>query len=179
MSELTSLVSTVAKYAPLVANCLPIPGAGAIVQLIASAFGGTPTDTTNLANLIQKDPDAAVKLKEIEINSQVQLQQLLVNKAISDAQIAAADRADARKMQETNKSYMPSFLSMMILIGFFIILFCLAKYVIPADNANIVYMLVGGINSSLGAVIAYWLGTTSSSKDKDAMLYNSTPLGAK
>jgi hypothetical protein len=71
---------TIASLAPMLGAVLPIPGGAAIGQLIASTFGGDSNNPDELTRLIQADPDAALKLKEIESNNKVALEKLLIKK---------------------------------------------------------------------------------------------------
>jgi len=67
------LGKTVGKYAPLIGNLLPIPGAGIAGTLLAAAFGTENTpDAIHAA--IQADPDAAIKLAKIEADNHAALQ---------------------------------------------------------------------------------------------------------
>jgi len=67
------LGSMVGKYAPLIGNLLPIPGAGVAGTLLAAAFGTDKTpDAIHAA--IKADPEAAIKLAKIEADNRVALQ---------------------------------------------------------------------------------------------------------
>ena len=66
----SALINIVEKAAPLLAEALggPIGGiAGMLTSVIASAFGGKDTDIDDIVSKIQSDPNAAAKLKELEI----------------------------------------------------------------------------------------------------------------
>jgi len=68
---------TVASFAPLLGKLLPIPGAGIVGDLIASAFGTSNTpDAIHAA--IKADPEAATKLAKIEADNRALLQQQLL-----------------------------------------------------------------------------------------------------
>jgi len=68
---------TVGKYAPMLGDLLPIPGAGIAGKLIGAALGCDSTpDAIHAA--IQADPQAAVKLAQIEADNRALLQQQLL-----------------------------------------------------------------------------------------------------
>jgi len=75
--EWSDLGKQIANVAPMLGKLLPIPGAGIAGDLIASAFG-TKNDTKSIASAIKIDPDAAIKLRKIELDNQALLQQQLL-----------------------------------------------------------------------------------------------------
>ncbi len=66
-------LSVIANAAPLLGKILPIPGAGIAGDLIASAFG-TKNTREDIAAAIAVDPDAVLKLREIESNNRTALE---------------------------------------------------------------------------------------------------------
>lgn len=177
--DLTNLAKTVANFAPLLGAVLPIPGGEAIGALIAHEFGGSDTtDPDALATMVGTDPNAKVKLMQIEDNCKVQLQQLMVQN--TQAQLAAkvatiqsdqADRADARK--NNANSYMPAILTFISIVGFFTCFVFMVVYSanIPNNVASVLYMMVGTINTAFGGAFTYWLGSSESSRTKDAAIH--------
>lgn len=70
-----SLISVIEKSAPIIANILGGPFAGTAISLLESAFG---VKSDQLENVIANDPDAAIKLKKIEIDHKEALAKLSV-----------------------------------------------------------------------------------------------------
>jgi len=68
------LGKTVGKFAPLLGDLLPIPGAGIAGKLIASALGVENTPDA-IHNAIKQDPEAALRLAKIEADNKALLQQ--------------------------------------------------------------------------------------------------------
>lgn len=66
MSAWESIKDTVASIAPVAGSLLGGPAGGAIGGLIASALG-VENDPDAVARAIKTDPDAALKLKEVEM----------------------------------------------------------------------------------------------------------------
>ncbi len=69
--------TTLAKAAPLLGRLLPIPGAGIAGDLIAAAFG-VENNADAIGRAIEADPNAALKLREIENNNRTLLEQQLI-----------------------------------------------------------------------------------------------------
>lgn len=175
--DLTNLAKAVANFAPLIGSILPIPGGAAIGTLIAHAFGGDINNPDQLASMITADPNAQVKLAEIEANTKVQLQQILMQNAQNELAAETAriqsdqqDRADARKNGQT--SIMPSVVTFIIIIGFFscFVLLLMCDGTLP--DAQVLYMMVGTISTAFGGAITFWLGSSASSRNKDAAIHN-------
>lgn len=64
----------VADFAPILGSAL-VPGGGAIGSLISAAFG-TKNDPSEIMAAIERDPQAAVKLKEIESTEAIELKRI-------------------------------------------------------------------------------------------------------
>ncbi len=103
---LKDLGSTVAKYAPMVGTAI-LSGnpAGAVLSILASKFGGSADDPADLMAKIQTDPQAMVKLKEIEATHDVELQKIAMQRAVGLANADAAQVASVNTtMQAETKS---------------------------------------------------------------------------
>jgi len=71
------LGKSIANMAPMLGSALG-PGGTLIGSLISSAFGSDTEDPEELAKIISADPQAAVKLREIELNNKVELEKLVI-----------------------------------------------------------------------------------------------------
>jgi outer membrane lipoprotein SlyB len=86
------IAGVVGKAAPIVGGILGGPAGSAVGALVATALGTDATPDAVSAALLQ-DPAAAVKLKELEVNSRIQLQQLAVAAEQNRLQASAAQYA--------------------------------------------------------------------------------------
>lgn len=75
------LGTKIADSAPLLGSALGGPLGGGLGSIIAAAFGSEPEPDKVLA-AIQKDPQSAVKLQEIQSNEKVRLQEIVSQQAI-------------------------------------------------------------------------------------------------
>lgn len=96
------IAGAVARNAPMLGGLLAgPPGAavGAVGSMIASALGvgGTPDE---VAQALTTNPDAAVKLKQIEADRQVDLQKLVSAQAIADIQAQQQATSDVNKTMQ-------------------------------------------------------------------------------
>jgi uncharacterized membrane protein YccC len=155
MDELLKLLG---HLAPAIATAVAGPAGGAVVSALADKFGVKDT-VDDVAKAIAGDPEAALKLAQIDLET------LKVNQA---------NTADARAMQVAafNQSDVFSKRFTMYLTTFWSV--CAAFYigfitfgVIPDNNVRFADTILGFI---LGTVIAtmlnFWFGSSIGSKDK-------------
>ena len=151
---------TVGKFAPLLGTVLGGPGGAAVGALVASALG-VDNNPNSIEEAVKNDPDAAIKLRQIELQHKERLE-LIAFKVLS---VELGDKADAREAHKHNP--MPAMicisLTMMVAAGAFL----LFTIDIPQANEQISYLLFGTVLAKWGDSIAYWVGTTRSSAEKD------------
>ena len=93
----------VKKGAPLLGSVLGGPAGGAVGGLVSSLFGGETDDPERLLSLMQSDPEALTKLKELEFKHRERLEELNIEAArvqleeskayLADTQSASPSRA--------------------------------------------------------------------------------------
>jgi hypothetical protein len=94
----SDVAKVVFKASPLLASALGSPVAGMVLSLLGNAFGVAPP---SLASAIAADPDAATKLKALEMQHAEAL-----------ASIDDADAANARDMAIKHDNRMPMILAL-------------------------------------------------------------------
>ena len=166
--------TTVGASAPLLGTLLGGPAGGAIGGLIAAALG-TGGTAGEVAQALSTNPDAAVKLKQIEADKQIKLQEMLLDHGTSELAIAAGDRKDARLMQTVERSHLPATLALLITAGFFGILATMVLGTWHASENNALLILLGSLGTSFGAIINFYFGSSAGSARKDELLANSSP----
>jgi hypothetical protein len=71
---------TAAKFAPLIGAALPVPGGAAIGSIIASVFGVEDSPDA-VMKAMESDPEAAIKLRKIELDHKERLEGLALQRA--------------------------------------------------------------------------------------------------
>lgn len=166
------LAGIVGKAAPIVGGILGGPAGAAVGGLVATALGTDATPDAVSAAILQ-DPDAVVKLKELETNSRVQLQQLAVTAEQNRLQAAAAqyaaeaaDRDSARKLAaQQPKDWIRPAITIMLVSGAggigWAILSGTAEGLLRDATASLtVGTLIGYWFNELKQVLAFYFGTT-------------------
>lgn len=93
------VASAVGKAAPLLGTLLGGPAGGAVGGMIASALG-VGNNPSDVQVALATNPDAAVKLKEIEAKRQVDLQQLVADQAKAEMAAATQNASDVNKTMQ-------------------------------------------------------------------------------
>jgi hypothetical protein len=146
-----------------------IPGGaligGAAGKALQAIFGTSEPD--KLATILATDPEAAAKLRQAEIQFQLE-----------EMKAYLADVQDARKRQieheqATGKSDTHLYVLAWILVGgFFSLLGCLLFVPIPNDQSGVVAMLFGALSAGFGSVVGFFFGSSRGSQDKSATILN-------
>lgn len=169
--------SKIAEYAPLLGGIVGGPAgsaAGTGVKLLASAFGLKPSEVTadKVEHLLLTDPDAAIKIREIEANNKLELQKL----NIAVERMRLDDVADARAretaiVRATGKKDINLYvIAWTVLLGFFVLCGLLMYIELPEGSSQVVFMLFGSLSTGFGTVLAYFFGSSKSSADKTVLL---------
>lgn len=100
----------VGTAAPLLGTLLGGPAGATVGTLISQALG-CENKPDAIAQALQTNPDAAVKLSEIEKTNQVQLQQIALEQTKAELQAAQANANDVSSVMiaETKAEHWPSY----------------------------------------------------------------------
>jgi hypothetical protein len=163
-------IETMEKLAPTVASALGSPVAGMAISALESALGMSSEDVkqTVEANKLTAEQVASIQQAEIAIKAKAQELNLDFSKLAYD------DKANARDMQKTVKSWVPPFLAIAVTLGFFGILVALMLK-LTAQNPEIDIML-GSLGSAWVGIISFYFGSSAGSQAKDQLLHQSTPV---
>ena len=166
----SALINIVEKAAPLLAEALggPIGGiAGMLTSVIASAFGGKDTDIDDIVSKIQSDPNAAAKLKELEIKHQ----DFILQTKFANLSAEYQDNESARTMEEGYEQRTGTMNPMLPLLVFSLfaglagIIYCLSVY--TASNApllTILTVIATKLSAKIEDVYDLYFGGTDTKK---------------
>jgi len=172
------IAGKVMDSAPIIGGILggPIGGAaGGLISIIGNAFGLKPSETTpeKINSIIQQDPQALLKFKELEMNHKVEIEKI----ALQSDQMYLADRQSARNRQiESEKAtgkrdYNLYILAWVTVTGFYaLIAFLIYKPLVEATTSPAVFMLFGALSAGFGAVMQYFFGSSKGSAEKTVLM---------
>jgi hypothetical protein len=172
--DLSDLGHTVAKYAPLLGGALSGPGGIAIGSILASVFGSDTNKPDKLQNLIITDPEAAIKLRQIESDHQLELRRMI----LQAAQMQQNDRENARKREADvdntpmmKRDHTPAILAYMLTLGVFVALASLFYFPVPISNQEVILGIVTSLTTVWVGAMGYYHGSSSGSRMKDVGVF--------
>lgn len=171
--EWKDLAGVVGKAAPMLGTLIGGPAGAAVGGLIASALGTQATPDA-IESAIASNPDALIKLRQIEADRSVRFQELITEQAKVEIQTEAADRDSARRMQTSQLSLMPAILTCGVALGFIITMGALFFFPIPTENRDTIVYMCGQLAAAFAACLAFWVGTTRQSENKTHLLAQTT-----
>lgn len=160
----------VSKSAPLLGTLVGGPAGGTIGSLISSALGVEDTPDA-IEHELRTNPEAALKLKELELNHKEKFQELTLEETkahLADTQNARQAEVERLKAGASNKFMY--YLAGAIVIGFFAIVCALFFKAIPEGSRDVAYILLGTLAAEFGQVVRYFFGSSKGSSDKTAMI---------
>ncbi|AGH44520.1 hypothetical protein [Paraglaciecola psychrophila] len=158
--------SIVKSIAPVLGTALGGPMAGGAIKMLSTALlGNENANEQELESFILgANPDQLLQIKQLDADFKLKMEEL----GVDVFKLEVQDRDSARKNHKD--SNMPAILCLLLTAMVAGGLAALLIMVIPPDNANIIYMVFGQILTAWTASIAYWVGTTKSSSDKNKAL---------
>jgi len=154
----------VRKAAPAVAGLIGGPG-GAALKLLSQGFLGHPDATEQeIGQAVMNDPDAVVKLKQIEADlerQRIEARQKLLELGVQLEGIEAADRANARAREVALKDWTTRALAIGVFALFALVI--LWPYFDPSTRALQAPDL---LKTALTLVLGYYFGSSAGSATK-------------
>jgi len=176
----SKVIGVVKKAAPILGTVIGGPAGGAVgglasgaISLIASAFGVENADDPEaIYQAISADPDAVVKLKQIELDNKTELERIALQR--DQAELVDTQNARTREIEmakATGKRDINLYVLAWIIIGgFFGLMVVLIFKTLPDDSSGVIFMLFGALAAGFGQVMQYFFGTNRSSGQKTALL---------
>lgn len=170
--DFAELAKQVAKIGlPLLGAVLPIPGGAAIGTALAAAIGSPSAAPADILATLTSSAEAVQKAKEFELTHQERMLDLQQRHELGMYQAEVDDRKSARQMQGQTNARTPAVLSWMVVAGNFFVTGYLIKYGNPVGLDDVLLgRMLGTLDTAFGIVLAFWLGTSYSSRSKDATI---------
>jgi len=128
-------------------------------------------------------PEVVAKLTELDVKMQKLANEKEAKKLDSEAKLVELGYGDVNnarssyaKVQESEKASLfakevPNILSVVITIAFVVLIYALFSEVVPGDNKDVFYILIGGLGTLVNQVFSFHFGSSSGSKAKDALIH--------
>jgi len=171
--------STIGKVAPMLGTLLaPATGGAslAIGALVSSALGVDNTPEAVEAE-IKRNPEALLKIKELEQKENESLRKQVLNLAkldqekylkAHDTYQAEHEMADtiAKRIIEKNLPY----IAILVMLNLVLIYYMKTEVALLAIASNIIGITIGNLFAERQAIVNFFFGSSSSSKEKTKML---------
>lgn len=153
----------IADAAPVLGSVIGGPAGGAVGAMIASTLG-TSASPEAVLEKIKSDPEALLKIKQLEADEREHIREIQL-------QTLQAELADVQSARAAHKDHwMPTCITLVLAAMTTTLCWALFKYQIPNENRDIAVYVAGQIVTGFLTAIAYWIGTSRSSHNKDKML---------
>lgn len=168
--------SMISKAAPILGTLVggPVGGAAVMaVKMIAGALGVEDSPDAIEAEL-KANPEALLKLKELELNNKATLERLKTEQEkdrLTDVSSARSRQTEHEKT--TGKSDANLYvLAWTVVFGFFGLMGLLCFRALPNESSSVVFMLFGALATGFGQVLQYFFGSSKSSAEKTTLIAN-------
>ena len=151
MNELLSLVKGIA---PSIATALGSPLAGMAVSALAERFG-VEDEVEAVTKAIKADPEAAMKLKQLELDK---FKAVLADK--DSARNREATIATSEKAPLINKLVSPV-LALIVVVAWVGIQYTLLNTTVPQEMRELVARVLGTLDGALMVILSYYFGAST------------------
>ena len=168
------LVPLLLGIAPTVASWILGDKTGGAVEKvtgIAREILGTD-DVSGIERAITADPNLALQFKMAVIQAEADARRQefeALQAQLADVQSA---RSQTVKLAEARSpiAYGAVMVSAIVLVGFAVMLWLVIKEEVPANQRDMVTLLLGTLAGMASSVVAYWVGSSNGSMQKNAAL---------
>lgn len=156
------------QIAPTLATALGGPMAGLAVKTLSNVLLGNESGDADAISEALKSatPEQLADVKKIDADFKVRMKEL----EIDLERISSGDRDSARKREMSVGDHTPKILAAGITLGFFGCLFWMFVYGVPKNGNEALLLMLGALQTAFTGVIAYYFGSSSSSKAKDELI---------
>ena len=160
---MNDLISMVSKFAPAIGTALGGPLGGMAVSALAKQFG-VADEVAAVTKAIQADPEAALKLKQLEYDKFTAI--LADKNSAREREMAIASSANAPLL---NKIVTPALA--LGVTGLSFVLFAVLIFVeVKPEAKDILIYILGVLSAAVTQILSYYFGSSVGSKDKGDQL---------
>lgn len=150
---------------PLLGGVVGGPGGASLGGMLARGLGLNTNSPTDILKAIQGDPEAFMKLKQVEADNEARLLEL----SLKDVADARSRQIEITKI--TGKSEKMIYVLATVICGGFFGLCALMMFkALPPGSTEAVFLLFGALASGFVQVITYFFGSSASSGKKTEMM---------
>ncbi|CAB4134549.1 hypothetical protein UFOVP781_41 [uncultured Caudovirales phage] len=152
-------MSFLSKLLPTIGNLLGGPLGGAAVEAVGKALGMSEATTDKVQRALTSGNLTAEQIAALQA-ADLQLKTRMAELGIDAEKLAAEDRNNAREMQTTTGSWVPSALACSVTVGYFAILIGLMSHRLELGNSEGLTLLLGSLTTAWGSIVAFYYGAS-------------------
>jgi hypothetical protein len=158
------------QLAPTIATALGGPAAGTAIKFLANKLLGRDDATQDeIAHAVENaTPEQLAKLKEIDNDFKIEMKRL----DLDIERLYTEDTQNARGMAKDTSLAPQISLSIIFIGGYFGVLYMLFSGHIEINDSirDMGNILLGVLTANIPQIMAFWFGSSSSSKQKTALM---------
>ena len=151
---MNDLIAMVSKFAPAIGTALGGPLGGLAVSAIAEKLG-VSDEVEAVTKAIKADPEAAIKLQELENDK---FKAILADK--DSARNREATIATSEKAPLINKLVSPV-LALIVVVAWVGIQYTLLNTTVPQEMRELVARVLGTLDGALMVILSYYFGAST------------------
>jgi Flp pilus assembly protein TadB len=156
------------EYAPSIASAVLTGGAtlpALAIKAVKDATGVEINNETELESFVESaTPEQLLKVKQADNSFKIRMREL-------DNELVATELGDVQNARKHHAgSRMPAAICITLTVGLFAFIAALMVTTIPPENARMIDMIFGSYLTAWISSIAYHVGTSRSSSEKNAAL---------
>lgn len=152
-------MSFLSKILPTIGTLLGGPLGGAAVEAAAKALGMSDATADKVQKALTSGNLTADQIAALQA-ADLQLKTRMAELGIDAERLAQEDRINARKMQTSTNSWVPSILACTVTVGFFGILLGLLTGDLKLWESTTLSLLIGSLSTAFSAVLAFYYGAS-------------------
>jgi hypothetical protein len=129
------------------------------VEAVGKALGISDATTDKVQRALTSGNLTAEQIAALQA-ADMQLKTRMAELGIDAEKLAAEDRSNAREMQATTGSWVPSALACSVTVGYFAILIGLMSHRLELGNSEGLTLLLGSLTTAWGSIVAFYYGAS-------------------
>lgn len=155
--------------APLLGTALGGPLGGAAASFIADKLGIQEKTIEAVSEVLNSGKMSADQIASLKL-AEIEFRKFLETNKIELAKLDVEDRSSARAREVAVKDWIPGTLAILLTGGFFGVLTYMLQYGAPAHGGDALLVMLGSLGTGFASVLAYYFGSSSGSKQKNAII---------
>ncbi|AWK15090.1 hypothetical protein CCS41_12395 [Candidatus Fukatsuia symbiotica] len=136
-------------------------------------MGGNIDSSEELIQRIESDPQAHLKLIEIQSNHEIELQRI----QLMESETQLKERENARQRETTlaqagKRDITPALLAYLLTLGILSALYYLFIHRVPTENKELIIAIVSALSTVWIGAMAYFHGSSAGSRAKDSSIHH-------